>query len=106
LDPRLAAAWLNRGVIAFDCGEFSQAIADFERALRLDPRDQGTLGRLHYNLALAWWEQGARAQARTHAEEAVRLGFADATSVLTDLRAGRAVKIPMRRKASGSSWSK
>jgi tetratricopeptide (TPR) repeat protein len=37
LDPSLAAAWYNRGLARFHGQRWSEAVADFKRALELAP---------------------------------------------------------------------
>jgi len=49
-------------------GRYPEAISNFQHALALDPTDPGT----HLNLAVAYAETGRIADARTHAQEALR----------------------------------
>ena len=41
LDPRLAEAYNSRGIVWSDKGEFDRSIADFSRAIKLNPRYYG-----------------------------------------------------------------
>ncbi len=77
LDPRLTKALLNRGILSYKSGRFPDAIADFRRALGT-ASDPTTLGRVHYNLALAYLAQGDRTSARKSVEQAVTIGDHDA----------------------------
>lgn len=52
LDPALAAASLNRGILAYHRGRHREAVADFERALLARP-DRETRVRAVDNLSLA-----------------------------------------------------
>jgi len=52
--------WTWRGYALYRQGRFDDAIASYERALALDPQAAETL----YNLALARWKTGDRAQAQ------------------------------------------
>ena len=47
LDPRLAHAWVTRGVARHALGQFEQALADFGQAIGLEPR-----------LVVAWMNRG------------------------------------------------
>ncbi|HSE99207.1 MAG TPA: tetratricopeptide repeat protein [Blastocatellia bacterium] len=51
LDPRLAAAYIGRGVIKRDRGDQDGAIADFNRAIEINPR---LAANLVLSLRLAW----------------------------------------------------
>jgi tetratricopeptide (TPR) repeat protein len=41
LDPKLAAAWVNRGGTYFDMGRYDKAVGDFTNAIKLSPRGAG-----------------------------------------------------------------
>lgn len=85
LDPGLAPALLNRGILLYSAGRNSEAIQDFERALR-GRTDKETLGRLHYNLALAHLARGERHPARENAEKAAQLGIPEAKRIIDTTR--------------------
>ena len=68
LEPSLAPAALNRGILSLEAGRFPEAAADFRRALR----DGADPAAVHYNLALVYWNQGDRSQARVCVQEALR----------------------------------
>ena len=85
LDPKLVQAWMNRGILAHKAKQYARAISDYRQALDADP-DRDTLGRLHYNLALAQTAQGDRASALTNAEAAWKLGYPEAKALRDRLR--------------------
>lgn len=39
-NPEFANAWTNRGFAKTNLGRFDEAIADFQEAIRLDPRNE------------------------------------------------------------------
>src|SRR5205823_3906053 len=69
LDPHLALAALNRGVLLFRERRYPEAIADFRRALAGGVRPAPA----YYNLALAHLALGDRAAARADLDRALRL---------------------------------
>jgi eukaryotic-like serine/threonine-protein kinase len=77
LDPNLTAALLNRGILLFKSGRSWEAITDFQQALRT-ASDPETLGRIHFNLALAHLAQGDRPSALADAENATAQGCQEA----------------------------
>jgi serine/threonine protein kinase/Flp pilus assembly protein TadD len=77
LDSRLTPAWLNRGILAYANDRNDDAIADFRRALR-DTSDAPTLGRIEYNLALAYLARGDHAPALASARAALGHGHGPA----------------------------
>lgn len=88
LDPSLAVAALNRGILSFKANRMDEAIADFHRALLAQP-DSETVGRTHYNLALALLAKGDRTSALASAQEAVARGYRQAAELGESLRRGR-----------------
>jgi tetratricopeptide (TPR) repeat protein len=84
-DRNLTAALLNRGILAYKSGRHAAAVADFQRALET-PSDHLTLGRIHYNLALARLAQGDRAAALASAEQALARGYDEARGLRERLR--------------------
>ncbi len=88
LDSSLAAAALNRGILSYKAGRTDDAITDFQRALLARP-DPETLGRTHYNLALAHLAKGDRASAQASAQEAALRGYQQAGALRDNLRHGR-----------------
>ncbi|MDI6827925.1 MAG: tetratricopeptide repeat protein, partial [Armatimonadota bacterium] len=54
LDPTLAEAHSNLGVILKDLGKLDEAIKEYREAIRLDP----ALGEAHNNLAIALYLKG------------------------------------------------
>jgi tetratricopeptide (TPR) repeat protein len=85
IDPALAPALLNRGILSYNAKHHDEAVADFALALKATS-DRQTLGRIHYNLALARFALGDMDSARESAETAARLGSAEARTFLRDLR--------------------
>jgi serine/threonine protein kinase/tetratricopeptide (TPR) repeat protein len=85
LDPRNPAAALNRGTLFYKSGCYDQAIVDFEQALR-ELTDPETIGRTHYNLALAYLASGKPAAALRSAEAALAQGHDAANALLDRLR--------------------
>jgi serine/threonine protein kinase/Flp pilus assembly protein TadD len=68
LDPALAAARLNRGILHFQEKRYAEALTDLLQAAR----DGADPVLAHYNLALVWLAQGEPARARESVEEALR----------------------------------
>ena len=85
LAPELAAARLNRGIICYNEGKHSAAVADFESGLASGP-DREMCGRLRFNLALAQLGLGDRRSAKRNAQTAIDLGFGEAKSLLDRLQ--------------------
>ena len=85
LDPGLSVAALNRGILAYKEGRHSEAIADLRRSLH-SATDLETIGRIHYNLALAHRAQGDRDLALSSAEEAMARGYRGARELYEQLR--------------------
>jgi serine/threonine protein kinase/tetratricopeptide (TPR) repeat protein len=86
LDPGLAPAALNRGIIAYKIGQYDDAITDFRRALHAAARAPA-IGRIQYNLALAYAARGEQVEALKSAQEAVAHGHEPARGLLEKLRA-------------------
>lgn len=83
LDPTLAAARLNRGLLAARLGHPADAEADFRAGL--PHADPPTRARLHLALARVLSDAGDRAGARAHARQALDLGGPDAATILAEL---------------------
>jgi serine/threonine protein kinase len=77
LEPRLTKALLNRGILSYKSNHYPDAIADLGHALDT-ASDPDTLGRVHFNLALAYLAHGDRSLARASAEKAIDNGNDDA----------------------------
>ena len=88
LDSHLTKALLNRGFLSYKAGRYPEAIKDFRRALN-NASDTETLGRVHYNLALAYLARGERSSARATAQQAVNNGNSDARRLRDQLRRDR-----------------
>jgi serine/threonine protein kinase/Flp pilus assembly protein TadD len=74
LNPNLTSAALNRGILAYKNGQNDSAVADFLKAIQTTT-DSPTIGRVQYNLALAYFAQGNRAAARASADESAARGY-------------------------------
>jgi eukaryotic-like serine/threonine-protein kinase len=85
LDPHLTSASLNRGILAYKNGRHDEAIADFRRSLQTTT-NSGTIGRIHYSLALAYLAKANRIAALAAAEEAVARGCPEALALRDRLR--------------------
>jgi Tfp pilus assembly protein PilF len=68
LDPKLALAYLHRGIWYSLQRELDKALADYERAIRLDPKNAW----VYYNRGLALWEKGKFNQAFADFDSAIR----------------------------------
>ena len=79
-DPRLTAAQLNRGILWYKTGRFTDAITDFQRAL-LTSSDATTIGHIHFNLALAYQARGDVAKAIASADQAIAGGDEEARAL-------------------------
>ncbi len=84
-DKHLTAARINRGILSYKAGRLAEAIADFRQALATSS-DPKTIGRIHYNLALAHQARGDHALAIASADEAVAKGAEEARKLLERLR--------------------
>jgi serine/threonine protein kinase len=85
LDPTLSAAFLNRGALAYKGGRYENAITDFREALRATT-DARAVGRIRYNLALAYLAEGDRTSALASAQMALDHGHAEARGLCDRLR--------------------
>ena len=83
LDPALAVAGANRGMLSFKVGRTDDAIADFHRAPLARP-DSETEGRTHYSLALAYLEKGDRGSAEARAAGSCRPGLRESRRASRD----------------------
>jgi serine/threonine protein kinase/Flp pilus assembly protein TadD len=68
-DPKLAAASLNRGILAYKARRYHDALADFERAVA-SATHRSVRGQAYYNLALTQQALGDTAAARDNATRA------------------------------------
>jgi tetratricopeptide (TPR) repeat protein len=69
LDPKLAAAYLQLGILYSQRADFSQAIAAYQKAIEVSPKEAGaqfeeTLEEAHYRLAQAYLRTGDRTMAQ------------------------------------------
>ena len=87
-DSGLVAARLNRGILRFKAGRYSEAIDDLGRSLQ-SASDSKIVGRIHYNLSLVHLRQGDRAAARASAEKAIDTGDPAAGPLLERINTGR-----------------
>jgi tetratricopeptide (TPR) repeat protein len=60
LDPKMAAANLQLGIVRFEGGDFREAISDYQRAIALDPH----MEEAHYRLAQAYRQNGEADKAK------------------------------------------
>jgi serine/threonine protein kinase/Flp pilus assembly protein TadD len=88
INPNLAEASLNRGVIHFHEGRLDNAIVDLELARRT-ASDPETRGIIDYNLALTHLARHDTAAAKKYLESAIALGDADARSLVDRLEKSR-----------------
>jgi tetratricopeptide (TPR) repeat protein len=63
LDPRLSAAYLQLGIVYSQRQDFSQAVAQYQRAIEVSSERDETLAEAHYRLALAYARTGDTAKA-------------------------------------------
>jgi Tfp pilus assembly protein PilF len=54
LDPKMAAANLQLGIVHFEGGSYPAAISDYQRAIEIDPH----MEEAHYRLAQAYRQSG------------------------------------------------
>jgi Flp pilus assembly protein TadD len=64
LDPKFALAYLQLGILSFDSKNFSQAIADYKKAIESNPK----LEEAHYRLAQAYRRAGEQSKAQQELE--------------------------------------
>lgn len=67
--PGLALAYDNRGIALAQAGQIDSALADFDRALQIDPH----LVKAFYNRGLLFYQTGAVARALADINQAIRL---------------------------------
>ena len=60
LDPKFGAAYVELGALAFQRGDFPQAIKNYQQAIAVDPQ----LSEAHYRLSLAYKRSGDDAGAK------------------------------------------
>jgi tetratricopeptide (TPR) repeat protein len=77
LDPGLADPALNRGILHYHQGRHAEAIAGLERALTATS-NPGTLGVIHYNLAVVHLARRDREAASANIRAAIRFGNPEA----------------------------
>jgi tetratricopeptide (TPR) repeat protein len=65
----VASAYNNRGYDRYSAGDCDKAIADYNEAIRLDPR----FALAYNNRGMAWWDKGDRDKALADYNEAIRL---------------------------------
>ena len=86
LDPALTSAALNRGILSYEAGRQRDAVSDFQRALQSARSDSQTIGRIHYNLALAYLAIGDELGALASTEAAIDAGYREASKLRGSLR--------------------
>ncbi|HUE43342.1 MAG TPA: tetratricopeptide repeat protein [Candidatus Sulfotelmatobacter sp.] len=64
LDPKYGAAYIELGALAFQRGDFAQAIKDYQQAIAVGPQ----LSEAHYRLSLAYKRSGDDAAAKREME--------------------------------------
>jgi tetratricopeptide (TPR) repeat protein len=85
--PGYAAARSKRGMVLSQLGRDEEAIAEFEKALAVDP----SLREAHYNLAVLLWRRGDPTQALSHLQMAFPKGDHKALQQLDNDPAGPAI---------------
>jgi tetratricopeptide (TPR) repeat protein len=93
LDPSLAAARLELGIVHADQKQFPQAIAEFQKAIELDPR----LEEAHYRLAKAYARTGENLKAQKEFELHGQLGRESAAQIERERRQVQQFVIELRR---------
>jgi tetratricopeptide (TPR) repeat protein/protocatechuate 3,4-dioxygenase beta subunit len=68
LDPKLAAAHLQLGILYSHRGDFARAISAYREAIAVDSDFEDTLAETHYRLAQAYLRTGDRAKAKAELE--------------------------------------
>jgi tetratricopeptide (TPR) repeat protein len=74
LDPKLALAYSNRGIVWAYKQEYDKAVADHSEAIRLDPK----YALAYNNRGTAWWDKQEYDKAVADYSEAIRLDPKDA----------------------------
>lgn len=69
LKPDFAEAYVNRGVVHYDRGDYDRAIADNDAAIRLRP----DFAEAFNNRSLAWYRKGDYARAQADFDRTIRL---------------------------------
>lgn len=82
LNPRMAVARYNRGVVLLRLDAWADAISEFTKAIELDP----TLGAAYFNRGFALFSQGNRAAAVTDISRAGQLGIHAAYPLLKQMQ--------------------
>ncbi len=78
LDPKLAAAYLQMGILYSQRGDFPQAISAYQEAIRVAPEEAGaqlddTVGGAHYRLAQAYLRTGDKIKAQEQLQLHIQL---------------------------------
>jgi len=76
-----ALSYFNRGMIFYETGDYSQAMADFLKALEIEPEYR----KAHLFLGIAGFRNGNTNQAMIHLNKAAKLGDKDAEMILLKL---------------------
>ena len=74
LDPNVAAAYLNRGVIYKSLGRYVEALTDYDTAIRIDPN----YVEAYFNRGIAYGDLGQHVDALADYDAAIRLDPSDA----------------------------
>ncbi len=83
-DPDLAMGYVMRGKVRHAAGELAEAIADYEKALALDPAEE----KAHHNLGNCSLDKNDLDGAEAHFRRALAIqeNFAEAHAGLVELR--------------------
>ncbi len=107
LDPKLAAAYLQLGVLYSQRGEFSRAIAAYRKAIEVGPEEassesEETLAEAHYRLAQAYERTGDKTRAQQELQLHADLSNKLKQDMERDERQVQEFVISLRKKDSAS----
>jgi type IV pilus biogenesis/stability protein PilW len=71
INPQYADAYINIGIVHFKNGGLEAAISAWKKALEIEPRR----AMAHNNLAIAYYRKNQTDLARSHLDQALRLGY-------------------------------
>ncbi len=82
LNPRLVYAWLNKGNIFYEAGDYTSALQCYAEAIRLDP----SFGSAYYNRGIAYLHVGNKRQAFVDLSKAGELGVLPSYNLLKRMK--------------------
>jgi tetratricopeptide (TPR) repeat protein len=98
LDPKFDEAYLQLGIVHADGGDFSHAIAAYQRAIAANPR----LAEAHYRLSLAYKRTGEETQAQQEMQVYKEIEKSDGEALERQQRELQQFLITLKGQSAGS----